>query len=130
MPPLVLLQVDPNYWLGGPDGCARYSVIFKNGYWEVWDLGVPDLRRWNRLKDRTKALQLIGSWARQPVQLSETVEPPIVFPDAGGPQSERRWGVSGKGAGRKYKSRIPPEVTEQSDLHDLDEPGSDPNPGA
>lgn len=120
--PIVLPQVDPNYWLGGPDDHrSRFSVVFRLGYWEVWDLGVADARRFSKIKERDKALRLVSSWARQPVTLSETVEPPVRFPSQTPATTGRRWGVAGEAAGRKYKSRLPPDVGDQADLHELDE---------
>jgi hypothetical protein len=82
--PLSLPQVDLNYWLGGPpESPVRFSVVYRKGLWEVWDLSRKDASRFSKLADKKKALKLISSWAKQLVVLQTEVEPTIVFPVAG-----------------------------------------------
>lgn len=117
---IVLPQVDPNYWLGGsPSTPCRFSVIFRKGYYEVWDLHCPNGGRFSKIAERPKALKLVSTWAREPVTLSDAVLPP--FKPEVEAFSERKWGGKGQGRVKKQKNSAPGGVP------DLPEPDFDPD---
>jgi hypothetical protein len=115
--PIILPQVDPNYWLGGPASHpCRFSVVFRKGYYEIWDLHCPSAQRFDRIADRVEALRKVSLWAKAPVLLSEVVEPPLNLPRTP-PEcwSERRWGVKGEASGRKYRPPRAPRARSGTD---------------
>lgn len=69
---IVLPQVDPGYWMGGPPGeNIRFSVVLRKGVYEIWDLFCKDARRFDKVVSKDKALKRVSSWAKCPVILGD-----------------------------------------------------------
>ena len=69
---LVLPKVDPDHWLGGPpENPIRFSVIYRKGVYEVWDLSCKDAQRFDKIASKRAALKRVSIWARQSVSLEE-----------------------------------------------------------